>query len=122
MGISDLLRKRAASEGDDHWERARSSLERNGITSRSDGLGIAHLETGHTVITPWNHSEGQWKLRILHDSDPESRRHIVVGLGAGDEDVGERAVAAMRRPQVLQSMREQMIPGAEDDGTWPRRF
>jgi hypothetical protein len=122
MGISDLLRKRAATEDEQRWERARPSLERNGITSRSDGLGIAHLETGHTVITPWNHSEGQWKLRVLHDSDPESRRHIVVGLGPGDEDVGDRAVAAMRRPHVLQSMRDQMTPGAEEDGTWPRRF
>jgi hypothetical protein len=122
MGISDLLRKRAASEDEQRWERARPSLERNGITSRSDGLGIAHLETGHTVITPYNHDEGQWKLRVLHNSDPANMRSLSVGLGPGDDDVGERAVAAMRQPHVLRSMQEQMTPGSENDGTWPRRF
>lgn len=122
MGISDLLWKRAAIEDEQRWERARPSLERNGITSRSDGLGIAHLETGHTVITPWNHDQGQWRMHVLHDSDPESRRRVIVDLGPGDEDVGERAVAAMRRPEVLRSMRDQMDPAADGDGTWPRRF
>ena len=116
------MRKRAAAEDADRWERARPSLERNGITSRSDGLGIAHTETGHTLITPWNHSEGQWKLRVLHDSDPENRRTISASLGPGDDDVGERAMAALRRPDVLRAMRDQMVPGAENDGTWPRRF
>jgi hypothetical protein len=122
MSIADLLRKRAASEDEARWERARPSLERNGITSRSDGLGIAHTETGHTIITPWNHDQQQWKMRIIHNSDPGSLRHIVVDLGQGDEGVGERAMEAMRRPHVLQAMRDQMQPGAEEDGTWPRRF
>jgi hypothetical protein len=122
MGIFEAVRRAASSEDEQRWERARPSLERNGLISRSDGLGIAHLETGHTVITPWNHKEGQWKLRVFHDSDPENLRHVVVGLGPGDEGVGERAVAAMRQPHVLQSMRDQMTPGAEADGTWPRRF
>lgn len=121
MGISDLMRKRAASEDADRWERARPSLERNGITSRSDGPGIAHLETGHTLITPWNHDQQQWKLVITHGDHPIHERGIVIGLGPGDEDVGERAVAAMRHPHVLQSMRDQMT-GTENDGTWPRRF
>lgn len=122
--MDDLTRHFASTPAEDsrRWELARPSLERNGMTSRSDGLGIAHLETGHTLVTPWNHDEGQWKLRIFHESDPESRRHIIVGLGPESGDVGERAVSWLRRPEVLQSMREQMIPGSEEDGTWPRRF
>jgi len=120
--FDDALRATAMTEDEERWERARPSLERNGITSRSDGLGIAHTETGHTIITPWNHNRQQWRLHVFHDSDPGNARHISVDLGPGDEDVGERAMAAMRHPQVLQSMRDQMTPGAEEDGTWPRRF
>ena len=125
MGLffDDAFRATAGmTEDEERWERARPSLERNGITSASDGLGIAHTETGHTVITPWNHDQRQWRLHIIHDSDPGNVRHLSVNLGPGDEDVGERVMAAMRRPQVLQSMRDQMQPGAEEDGTWPRRL
>jgi hypothetical protein len=120
--FDDALRATAMTEDQERWERARPSLERNGITSRDDGLGIAHLETGHTIITPWNHDQRQWKLLVTHGDHPVHRKGIIVSLGPGDHDVGERAMAAMRRPQVLQSMRDQMIPGTEEDGTWPRRF
>lgn len=121
MGVSDLLRKRAANENEQRWERARPSLERNGLTSRSDGLGIAHLESGHTVITPYAHEQGQWRMWVMHEDDPDYQRKIIADLGPGDEDVDERAVAALRHPQVLRSMREQMRPG-EADESWPRRF
>lgn len=126
MGISDLLRKRAASEDAARWERARPSLERNGFSSRDHGLGVASTETGHTLITQYHHDGGQWRLWSLHDSDGGANRKVIADLGPGDHDVGERAMAAMRRPGFLQAMRDQMEPGAEEDGTerfpWPRRF
>ena len=122
MSISDLIRKRAATEDEQRWERARPSLERNGITSRFDGLGVAHLETGHTLLTPYDHARGQWKLVILHGNHAVHQKGIIGGLGPGDEDVGERAMGVMRHPAVMQAMRDQMNPDTDNDGTWPRRF
>jgi hypothetical protein len=124
MGLffDDAFRATAGmTEDEARWERARPSLERNGITSRSDGLGIAHTETGHTIITPWNHDNQQWRLHVHHDSDTASRRTLSVWLGQGDENVGDRAMAALRTPRVLQAMRD-MMPDAPDDGSWPRRY
>jgi hypothetical protein len=111
-----------AADDEGRWRRAIPSLERNGITSRGDGPGIAHYETGHTVITPWNHEQQQWRMVILHGGHAVHEKGITVGLGPGDETVGDRATAHLRRPEVMQAMRDQMQPGAENDGTWPRRF
>jgi hypothetical protein len=122
MGISDLIRRQAAAEDERRWERAWPSLERNGLVSPTEGPGYARFETGHSVIIPYSHGSGQWRMWVSHDSDPDDQRLVIANLGPGDEDVGERAASALRSPHVLRSMREQMIPGAEDDGTWPRRF
>jgi hypothetical protein len=111
-----------ATEDQQRWERARPSLERNGLTSREHGLGIASYETGHTVIIPWNHDQRQWKMTILHGDHPVHTKGISVSLGQGDESVGDRAMAHLRRPDVMQSMRDQMDPATDDDGSWPRRF
>ena len=124
MGLffDDALRATAMTEDQERWERARPSLERNGFMSRDHGLGVASTETGHSLITQYHHGSGQWRLWSLHDSDSGANRKIVAELGPGDHDVGDRAMNAMRRPGFLQSMRDQMEPGAEADGTWPRRF
>jgi hypothetical protein len=122
MGISDLIRKRSAAEDDARWERARPSLERNGFHSQASGLGVAHLETGHTVLTPYDHQRGEWKLIALHGSNAVHEKGAIAYLGPGDEDAGERAMSAMRHPGFLHAMRDQMNPATDNDGTWPRRF
>lgn len=59
---------------------------------------------------------------VLHGDKPVHEKGIIASLGPGDEDVGERAVAAMRHPDVLRSMRDQMDPRTDGDGSWPRKF
>lgn len=104
------------------WERGRPSLEANGLTS--DDTHPAHIRTemGHHITTWHNPISDEWRMGIFHDSDENDDRTISVRLGRQDEGVGDRAMAVLRHPKVLRSMQDQMRPGAEQDGTWPRKF
>lgn len=122
MSIFEALLRAAAAlpSPEERYETYRPSFERNGLRAMIDpeGDGFLHLESGHTVL-PTMHSENpDWTLHIHHGSDPMLTRKVTVHLGPGDNDVGDRIVKSLRRPDVMASMRDQMT----GSGTWPRDF
>lgn len=113
--LDEATRRRAA---------AAPSFERTGLTHPHFGPGVADFEGGHqlTAVAP-NGQPGDtgWKAVIHHAAnEPDTARTVHLHVGHGDEDAGERIMAALRHPQVLRAMQEQMRPGPEDG--WPRRF
>lgn len=119
MSLADLLRKRAATELHPRWADAYPSLERNGLHGFTDpdGDGMVHLETGHHLYLAASDSHPEWHLHITHDNDgPMAGRKVIADLGPGDHDVGDRAIRALRHPQVMQGMRELMKP--PQPGEW----
>lgn len=126
MGAWDMIRQAAAGmpSPEERYEAYRPSFERNGLHAMVDpeGSGFMHLESGHRLLPVLHDDHPGWDLHVGHESDPDLRRKVTVSLGDGDHDVGDRIVRALRRPEVLRSMRDQMNPGTGGDGTWPRNF
>ena len=85
----------------------------------------ARFDTGHRMDNTLDPDTGDWTTYVTHDSDPKYNRLIQVShgdLGGDHSRLGEAVVSALRHPQVMQSMREQMQHGGSPQPAWLRQF
>jgi hypothetical protein len=129
----DRIRKAAAG-----WMSEEEHLKgiEDGVNSlKAHGLVPAHLpwqqqpgttfDTGHYMGSVLGGESGKWTTYISHNADPHLRRVIQIehgDLGGQHSRLGEAVSQSLRRPDVMQSMREQMEHRDADEPSWIRRF
>jgi hypothetical protein len=118
VGISDLIRRRAAAELHPRWAAALPSLERYGLqgfVNPEDGR--VPMDTGHRLFLAASDAHPNWDLHITHRDDGEMpARKVIAHLGPGEHDVGDRVMRALRHPEVMDGMRRLMQP--PEEGEW----
>jgi hypothetical protein len=104
------------------------SLKRAGMMPRDAdprGEPAARFDTGHYVDSVLGPEDGNWTTYISHDADPSLHRTIAIehgDLGGDHSGLADRLGRALRRPEVMQSMREQMQHGDDPEPRWHRRY
>jgi hypothetical protein len=134
MSAWDRIRKAASGRmlsEEEHLNGIRDgmeSLKRAGMLPPDadwHGQPGARFDTGHYVGSVLGGQDGNWTTYVSHDSDPHLRRVIQIehgDLGGQHSRLAESVSRALRHPEVMQSMREQMQHGAADEPSWIRRF
>jgi hypothetical protein len=131
----------------DPWEQRRAASGRmlseeehvqgirDGMNSLKDrGMLPSHAEplsqpgirfdTGHYVGSVMD-SMGRWTTYVSHDDDRHLNRVVQIehgDLGGQPSRLADHLTGTMRRPEVMQSMREQMQHGDADEPRWIRKY
>ena len=101
------------------------SLKRRGLVHPgADSLGQPGVtfDTGH-YVAPVMDGMGRWTTYVSHNADPHLSRIVQIehgDLGGDPSRLADHLTKAMRHPEVMQSMREQMQHGADEEPHWIR--
>lgn len=105
-----------------------NSLKRAGMLPHDadpDGQPGARFDTGHYVSSVLSGDDGNWTTYVSHDADPQLHRIIQIehgDLGGDHSSLADHVGRALRRPEVMQSMREQMQHRDAPGPRWLRRY
>jgi len=102
--------------------KARGMLPQSAPARQQPGT---NYDTGHYVGSVLGGEDGKWTTYIGHDSDPAHHRIVQIehgDLGGDHSRLADSLLASLRHPQVMQSMREQMMHGDAEEPRWIRKF
>lgn len=132
MGVFEAIRRAAGGRmgEDEHLQAIRdgvASLKAKGMLPSSHPPLRADVkyDTGHHVDSVLSGDDGTWTTYVVHDSDPAMHRGIAIyhdDIGSDHSRLGDSLSAAIRRPEVMQSMREQMQHRDAEEPRWFREF
>lgn len=132
MGSWNMIRQAAGGLSEDEHlqairDGAQSLKERGLLPGSAPPLSTeSKFDTGHYVDHVLDGRNGNWETYITHDSDLHGINRAIVlhhgDLGGDHSRLGEAVHRALRHPDVMQSMREQMAHGDSPEPRWFRDF